>query len=303
MDAEADKNTHKGVNVFIPKNDNAYLKESKLLGSSLIESFKNNYQLPVTGYLQQREQGIWILKANQFPAVLIEPGFLSTQTDLEYLIKPENQHIIAENILNGIEKYAENTLTRNDNFSVSPDPAPVPESKVFPKAYVVDGKIVSVVEVKTIDPANMQSINVLKGESAGEKYGEKGVIGAVEIITKPHNIHKDTLPDKVFTKVEIEAEFPGGNEAWTRYISSKVTTAFDSLKVVDSNNYGTCLMKFIVNTDGSISHIEATTMKDTQLSDIAANAIRTGPKWIPASQNGHIVASYRLQPVSIIKAK
>jgi protein TonB len=40
-------------------------------------------------------------------------------------------------------------------------------------------------------------------------------------------------------------------------------------------------------------------MKGTQLAKIAVGAIRTGPKWIPASQNGHIVASYRLQTVTL----
>ena len=64
-------------------------------------------------------------------------------------------------------------------------------------------------------------------------------------------------------------------------------------------DYGTCVVKFIVNTDGKISNVEATTMKDTHLANIAMNAIRTGPKWIPATQNGITVTSYRLQPVTL----
>jgi protein TonB len=40
-------------------------------------------------------------------------------------------------------------------------------------------------------------------------------------------------------------------------------------------------------------------MKDTHLAEIAMNAIRTGPKWIPAMQNNHAVAAYRLQPVTL----
>ncbi len=113
VDAEANKNTHNGLVIFIPKNDNSYLDKSKLLGSALIESFKNNYQLQVSDNLQQREQGIWVLKANQYPAVLLETGFLSSQADLEYLSNPVNHKIIAQNILNGIEKYAEQNLTNN----------------------------------------------------------------------------------------------------------------------------------------------------------------------------------------------
>jgi len=45
--------------------------------------------------------------------------------------------------------------------------------------------------------------------------------------------------------------------------------------------------------------MEATSMKGTQLEKIAVDAIRTGPKWIPAKQNDQVVASYRLQPVTL----
>jgi len=62
-------------------------------------------------------------------------------------------------------------------------------------------------------------------------------------------------------------------------------------------------MSTAASSNGSVSYLEATTMKATQLSDIAVNAIRTGPKWIPANQNGQTVASYRLQPVSLTQTK
>ena len=107
VDAENKKNEHNGMSVFIPKNDNAYLEQSQSLGSSIIQSFQNNYPLSVSNNLQQREQGIWVLKANECPSVLIEAGYLSTQKDFDYLINPNNQKTIAQNILNGIEKYAE----------------------------------------------------------------------------------------------------------------------------------------------------------------------------------------------------
>ena len=63
-------------------------------------------------------------------------------------------------------------------------------------------------EMKNIPPANIESINVLKGESAKNKYGEKGKNGVVEItMTQERSAQKDTIPDKLFTKVENEAEF------------------------------------------------------------------------------------------------
>jgi protein TonB len=36
----------------------------------------------------------------------------------------------------------------------------------------------------------------------------------------------------------------------------------------------------------------------TKLSEVAVNAIRRGPKWKPAVQNGRNVKAYRRQPVT-----
>ncbi len=57
--------------------------------------------------------------------------------------------------------------------------------------------------------------------------------------------------------------------------------------------------KIIVGTDGSVRNVEATTMKGTVLAKLTVDAIKTGPKWIPAKQNGHLVEAYRLQPVTL----
>jgi uncharacterized Zn ribbon protein len=50
---------------------------------------------------------------------------------------------------------------------------------------VMDGKIMDKGKnLNEIDPNNIESINVLKGKSAQEKYGDKGVNGVIEIVTK-----------------------------------------------------------------------------------------------------------------------
>ena len=174
--------------------------------------------------------------------------------------------------------------------------------------FFVDGKEVSQDKMKNIPPYNIQSINVLKGDSTEKKYGVKGRNGVIEIITKktgeeinhtqtylPES-QKDSIPRIVFTKVENEASFPGGLAAWQKYIVKKIQSSLDSFTEAD---YGTCVLKFIVNTDGSVTNVEATTMKGTHLAKVSINSIKNGPKWIPASQNGHTVASYRLQPVTL----
>ena len=50
--------------------------------------------------------------------------------------------------------------------------------------YIVDGKETTYEEVGKIDPDNIESINVLKGESAEKLYGAKGKNGVIIIKTK-----------------------------------------------------------------------------------------------------------------------
>ncbi len=171
----------------------------------------------------------------------------------------------------------------------------IPENTLI----IIDGKESSKQDLNKIPGSEIKTINVLKGDAAIKKYGLKAKEGAVEIITR-YNIVittvKDTLPDKVFTKVEVEASFPGGLQAWSKYISRAIT---DSISKFTEADYGTCVLRFIVNTDGTVNDVIATTMKGTELAKVSIKAIKNGPKWIPASQNGHTVAAYRLQPVTL----
>lgn len=58
-----------------------------------------------------------------------------------------------------------------NSFGANPEPL-----------YVLDGVIVNTID--TLSPSAIAEIHVLKGESAQEKYGEKGKYGVVEISSK-----------------------------------------------------------------------------------------------------------------------
>lgn len=383
VDAEQGKNTNRGVVVIVPKNDNSYLRQSKSLGSALIESFRRNEVLPVTSNLTQRELGIWVLKANEYPSVLIETGFLSTDKDRQILSDEENRTLIAKNILEGIEKYAlvydqsaayqnnpdtipsqfikdkkvesiimsdnddKATIVYKDGHKeiitkaelnqrdillppppppspVAPPPppngatpvapptpptAPAPPSWPNDAVYMLDGKKVSKKQIDALAPETIESIHVQKGKhpnAPGNSDNSKSVIkiqtkSAPTSDTERKDVSNqirsnDTTPGKIFTKVEIEPEFPGGRQAWVKYISGKVQQISDSLTEKD---FGTCVVKFIVGIDGSVRNIEATTMKETILAKLSVDAIKNGPNWIPAKQNGLVVEAYRLQPVTL----
>ncbi|MGN6533487.1 MAG: energy transducer TonB [Ginsengibacter sp.] len=97
-------------------------------------------------------------------------------------------------------------------------------------------------------------------------------------------------------KVEVEASFPGGPQAWVKYISNAIKDNIDKLRRSD---YGTCIVRFIVDTEGHVSEVKAMTMKRSRLAKLCVDAIINGPKWNPAQQNGKFVNAYRLQPVTL----
>jgi protein TonB len=152
--------------------------------------------------------------------------------------------------------------------------------------------------IKKISSDDIKSINVIRDWNAVEKYGEKGRNGVIEIITKSDKAASSAKGGSniVFQKVETEASFPGGEDAWVKYISSALKTNIDDLK--KDGKSGTCLVQFIVSNDGSIREAEALTMKGTKLAEAVIKAINNGPKWNPAMQNGRKVTSYRKQPVT-----
>ena len=50
--------------------------------------------------------------------------------------------------------------------------------------FVIDGKIATNEKANKVDPKSIESINILKGEKAIKKYGDKGKNGVIEITTK-----------------------------------------------------------------------------------------------------------------------
>jgi protein TonB len=174
-----------------------------------------------------------------------------------------------------------------------PPPPPIATIQFTPPKIVKDEEVVKPPEEnKELEEKKVDVITV-----EGEK--DLGIVAppvedkGTQIVEAPV-VKEDE--DKVFTKVEIEAAFPGGEAGWTRYVRREIEAHIDELS--DAGESGTCRVKFIVSKDGTVSNVEALTMKGTKLAEIATNAIRKGPKWTPAQQNGRFVNAFREQPIT-----
>lgn len=301
MDAATKKTESKGVHIIIPKENNSYSSKSKELGSSVMEAFKNNYTLPTSKELLQLDRNTYILRENQFPAIIIQPACISAEKDLAYIGKPGNQKIVAENILQGIENYAQNKFSAEEtnNSSVSDTiPALYHNNKKVESVTVAkpDGKQSKVI----ITYADGSKETTIMDETKKKELKLSPEVESVDIRTVTGSKSGDNMNregDEIFTRVEQEAQFPGGLSEWTKYIVMQINKDIDDLK--KEGKYGTATIRFIVDKNGKVSNVEATTMKGTLLAKIAIDAIRKGPTWIPGEQNGRTVNSYRLQPVTL----
>ncbi|HXL56654.1 MAG TPA: M56/M15 family metallopeptidase [Chitinophagaceae bacterium] len=96
-----------GMEVCISK-DNVKYDESKVLGSAVLQSLNNNFNVNMS--LLQKKVGIWVINANSLPAILIECGYLDNDEDLKLLNDAAKMELMARKILEGVVLYANHKI-------------------------------------------------------------------------------------------------------------------------------------------------------------------------------------------------
>jgi len=103
----------------------------------------------------------------------------------------------------------------------------------------------------------------------------------------------------IFVRVENEAEFPGGHQAWVRYLQQHLNPNAPFENGAPNGTYQV-IVKFVVSKDGTISDVNGETKFGYGMEDEAIKIIKRGPKWKPALQNGRNVNAYRRQPITFV---
>lgn len=103
----------------------------------------------------------------------------------------------------------------------------------------------------------------------------------------------DAVGNKKFYNVQVEARFPGGEDAWLKYLKANLRQNIPLDNNAPQGRY-MVTVSFLVSADGSISDVKAISAPNPDYGT-AAEAVRVivrGPKWMPAIQNGRPV-TYR----------
>lgn len=106
-------------------------------------------------------------------------------------------------------------------------------------------------------------------------------------------------PVKELAKVETEASYPGGNDAWKVFIEKNIQINVPLKNKAPIGKYP-AVVEFIVDKDGAVSNVTAVTKFDYGMEDELIRVIEKSGKWSPAMQNGKPLKAYRKQPVTFL---
>ena len=129
------------------------------------------------------------------------------------------------------------------------------------------------------DHERMQQIVV---ESTDDRYVTSG---------RNHN----SEPEQIFTAVEQQAKYPGGQGALMKFLSSNIHYPESAQQ---DNIQGRVIVKFVVEKDGSIGPAQVVKGVEHALDQEALRVVREMPRWQPGKNDGVAVRSWLTLPVT-----
>ena len=151
-----------------------------------------------------------------------------------------------------------------------PPPPPVPlEVVIKPDDVIIDKMDNLTIDINT--PENVE-------------------IPVVEIDSAP--IVEDV--DKIEDFVDLQATFKGGMDAWYTYLNKNLKYPSQARRI---GTEGVVIVRFVVNTDGSIQDIELLRTIGGGCDEVAREVIENSPNWVPGKMAGRTVRSRMTMPI------
>ena len=169
--------------------------------------------------------------------------------------------------------------------------------EVLATVQVTQIAIVDAEEVKNeiMDQEAQQEDNTARGivTQEGQDDADKfqAVIEQVQVVEPT----PEPKVEQVFTAVEQMPEFPGGQQALMKFLSSNIRYPQMALA---NDIQGRVVVKFVVEKDGSVSDVQVVRGVDKDLDKEAVRVVKSMPKWQPGKNNGQAVRCYFNLPVT-----
>lgn len=98
----------------------------------------------------------------------------------------------------------------------------------------------------------------------------------------------DIEPNKIYSAVEVQADFPGGDRARRQWLRDNIQWPRDAN---GQQLHGEVELDFVIERDGSISNVKVTYSENTDLNTAAIRLISSMSKWSPAMVKNQPVRS------------
>ncbi len=178
------------------------------------------------------------------------------------------------------------------------EPPKVEITKFTPPKIVKDEEVKPDEEIKEVEKLQDTKIGTINQE--GTK--DEGIVAppveakGTGVVAAPK---QEEDYDKVFTVVQIPAEFPGGIAGWTKYLERTLNRDLPVENGAPSGKY-TVYVAFTVDKNGNISDVQAENDPGYGTKDEAVRVIKRGPAWKPAVQNGRNVIYRHKQGITFM---
>ena len=176
-----------------------------------------------------------------------------------------------------VEEEEEIVMTVQNNTPPPPPPPPMPD--VIEQLTVVDDDVeIEEIEMQSMEDDNDTQITVVDLSADSGPSDDEEAEG-----------------NQIFTVVEQQPEFPGGEAALMAYIKKNLKyPAF----AAENGIQGRVTLSFTVEKDGSIANIEVMRSPAEELSKEAIRVVQSMPKWKPGKQRGKAVRVKYVLPVT-----
>ena len=183
-------------------------------------------------------------------------------------------------------------LARNDSIINAFDP-------LHPPVFILDGVITEKSKADKVFAEGVESVTILKGKEATDKYGESGKDGVIVMVSKPkgtgsgrqqqkvvNNGNGSDKESKVFKLVEEMPQFPGGQQAMMKFIGENVK--YPAQATADKA-MGMVVVDFVIKSTGEVKEVKIARGVHPALDAEALRVIRLMPDWTPGKQQGEAV--------------
>jgi len=257
---------------------------SKKLATAILNRLKNVYT--VSEIIHQSPRGIWVLDKSNCPAVIIECGYIDNPTDAAFISSKENQEKVAKDILDAVVQF------HNHQFVMAAGTYYFNKADTLTPLQKLE-KDLNEKKVKQLSVYTRKDDFVFKYENGDSIIISKKDVD-YQIQKRNHDPKAEKYQaDKIFTKVEIEPEYPGGQSGWINYLQKNLKYP---KAAISKEIQGTVVVQFIVDKDGKVSDVKALD-GPKELQEESIRIVKESGNWLSGVQNGKKVKVYKKQPI------